>query len=305
MILIAILLALATERVWYNWSIAGKFSVLTSWRERLLRGNHPWLNGPVGVLLTILPLVVVVAVVQYYLSQSDHPLMWLLDLVFSVVILIICVGNHRFDEHVQNYVKTVSEGRYDDAATYLNEISTRTFCGKDLRQLNRDLISLMLLRQSDRVLAIMFWFVILGPLGAILYRSVGQLMGAKLILDGKHMPGADYQDAVKRLKGILDWIPARLTALCYALIGSFNDAFHLWWEDPQRPDDDWIAANDRLLVDVGLGALQLRQYYIDDGAEIDAAMACDHALAVRDLSRRTILTGMTILALLTISGQLV
>jgi len=312
MTLIAVLLAIVTERYWHPWSSINIFAPLTALRNRLIPPSQSkqLLNGSSGLILILLPPVGVIAALQFLLSYTDGLLTGLLALIFSVMVLAACVGDHRFGIHVKRYIQAVSDGQMGTAAAYLEGVTGRSYCDSDLRQLNKELLGLMLLRQNERVLTVLFWFVILGPMGAVLYRSVSQLMGAG-VRDSIDIPEhsgndqAGFQDAARRLKGIMDWLPARLTALCYALIGSFVDALHVWWQDPQRPDDDWVAANDRLLIDVGIGALQLRKYYIDADAAVETEMACTHVREVRKLARRTLLAGLTILAALTITGQLI
>jgi membrane protein required for beta-lactamase induction len=303
MTLIAVLLVIATERFWHPLSSNRLFAPLTGWRNVLLGSQRGWYDGSLGVLLTVFPPVFVTGSVQYALTTADG--WWLLlMLLVSVIVLVACVGDQRFGDQVNHYLSAVSSGDVTAASIYFDSLSSRGFNGASLRELNRAFIGLMLLRMNERVLALLFWFVVLGPLGAVLYRSVAQLHGSAD--DDAAASSPRYQDAVRRLKGILDWCPARLTALTYAVIGSFVDALHLWREDPERPDDDWVSANERMLIDVGIGALQLGDYYLGQADKpLDTTQACDHALAVRDLTRRTLLAALTILAALTMAGWLV
>ena len=317
MTLIAILLAMATEGYWHPLSSYRVFSPLLSWRDVLLArsGRINWLDGSVGVLLTVAPAVIVIALLQYSLAGIGGGLMWLLMLSFSFLVLVACVGDQRFGAHVRHYITAVSGGDIDAASEDLGRISGRKFSVNSLRQLNRDFLGLLLIRLNERVLAILFWFVVLGPMGAVLYRSVTQLHGSTMtetpVPDsdiGDGLQGDEFSDAAQRLKGIMDWLPARLTVLCYAMIGSFTDALRSWRDDPHRPDDNWVAANDRLLRDAGIGALQLQDTYaddrVDDSDELDTELACEHVLAVHALSKRTLLAWVTILALMTLVGWL-
>lgn len=300
MTLIAVLLVIITERFWHPFSSAQIFTPLVSWRNRLLGWSPEWLDGSTGVLLTIAPPVLITGMTQFVLGAADG---WfsLLVLLFAVLVLAACVGDQRFGSHVKRYMEAVSAGDVTAASIYFDGISARGFHGESLRELNRAFIGLVLLRMNDRVLALLFWFVILGPLGAVLYRSVAQLHGS--FGDHGAAQGQRYRQAVYRFKGILDWCPARLTAFTYAVIGSFVDALTMWRADPERPDDDWVRANDRMLIDVGIGALQLGDYYLGRAAApLDTELACEHAVAVRELTRRTLLAALTVLAALTLAG---
>ena len=242
------------------------------------------------------------------MAGAGGVLMWLLTLVYSFLVLVVCIGEQRFGAHVRHYIELVSDGDIAAASAYLNSLSAKDISATSLRQLNHEFLGLLLIRLNERVLALLFWFVVLGPVGAILYRSVIQLHGTALAAEpteGDDFQGHGYRDALRRLKGILDWLPVRLTALCYAMSGSFTDAMQLWRDDPRRRDDDWVMANDRLLLDVGIGALQIQQDYAEDSHDdLSAEVACEQVLAVRALSKRTLLLWVTMLALMTLGGWL-
>jgi cobalamin biosynthesis protein CobD/CbiB len=86
-----------------------------------------------------------------------------------------------------------------------------------------------------QVFAVLFWFVVLpGPLGAVLYRA------AVLLADEWRgpVPGvaptpqvlarAEFGHAAQLVLACLDWIPVRLTALSFAVVGDFEDAVACW-----------------------------------------------------------------------------
>lgn len=331
MTLIAVLLAMATERYWHPLSSYKLFSPLLSWRDVLLNhcGRKAWFNGAIGVLLVVTPAVLIMALLQVGLASGDGFLLQVLGLALSLLVLVACVGDQRFGTQVRRYMQSVSAGDFTAASIYLNELSAQDCHAENMRQLNRSFLALLLTRLNERVLALLFWFVVLGPMGAVLYRSVTQLQpqSAATQTDNDVVDGVEpaeeslgdrsqsdvcqsdgFSDSVRRLKGIMDWLPVRLTALCYAMIGSFTDVMGLWRTDRQGEDDDWVASNDRLLLDVGIGSLQLQSVYVDGGADsaddLDAKSGCEHVLAVRALCKRTLMAWVVILALMTLAGWL-
>jgi membrane protein required for beta-lactamase induction len=122
-----------------------------------------------------------------------------------------------------------------------------------------------LVQVNVRVLSVVFWFYVLGPVGAVLYRFSHLLITDS---DGKEGVGAGFADAALRLHGILAWLPARLTAWGYALMGSFSQARYRWQVRAFDWVDDWVAGNAGVLIASGTGALEL-----PDAAEGDAAGA--------------------------------
>ena len=72
----------------------------------------------------------------------------------------------------------------------------------------------------------------------------------KGLLDQKFQQGGII---VTRLDDLLSWIPARVTALSYAVMGSFEDALHCW----RRKAGMWSDISSGPLLSSGLGALHL------------------------------------------------
>ncbi len=74
-----------------------------------------------------------------------------------------------------------------------------------------------------RLFAVLIWFVLLGPCGALLYRLTMDLY--TLTQETNH-PLATQQTLLQRGVALLDWIPVRITLLLYALAGNFGDGIH-------------------------------------------------------------------------------
>jgi len=92
-----------------------------------------------------------------------------------------------------------------------------------------------LMDSYQQVFATLFWFTILpGPAGAVVYRAALLLAG-----EWRTDPGgtdttpiaqarAVFGGPARGLLWLLDWIPARLTALSFAIVGDFEDAVFCW-----------------------------------------------------------------------------
>lgn len=72
-------------------------------------------------------------------------------------------------------------------------------------------------QMHERNFAIMFWFAILGPFGALLYWF--------LIVTQKIMT---ISNNVSSLHAFAAWIPARITGFIYGLVGKFNSVLKCW-----------------------------------------------------------------------------
>ncbi|MBS0350455.1 MAG: regulatory signaling modulator protein AmpE [Proteobacteria bacterium] len=97
----------------------------------------------------------------------------------------------------------------------------------------------------QRLFAVIFWFIFLGPIGLVLYSSTVALCN---YLEGQeHLLLVNY---AKKLKAILDWLPIRLLGLSYALMGHYGAVFKIWSTNWQE-----LPSDSRLVVDYGSAAL--------------------------------------------------
>ena len=119
----------------------------------------------------------------------------------------------------------------------------------------RAISNAIFVQTSERLTSVLFWFAILGPLGAALFRFSCLLRN----MAEKKFAGNDFANYAERLYFILLWIPARLTALSYAVSGSFVHAFENWRNQSPRITDEQLDNNEVLLVQTGLGALNLEE----------------------------------------------
>jgi adenosylcobinamide-phosphate synthase len=104
------------------------------------------------------------------------------------------------------------------------------------------------------VFGTLFWFLVLpGPAGAVLYRATvllaSEWQGDELTPLGHQL--SVFGAPVRRLLHWLDWIPVRLTAATFAVVGDFEDAIYCW----RTQSGQWPRLNDGILLASGAGAL--------------------------------------------------
>jgi adenosylcobinamide-phosphate synthase len=104
---------------------------------------------------------------------------------------------------------------------------------------------------NSMIVSPIFWFILLGPFGAVLQRL-------SCILDSlwghRYERFAEFGWAAARFDDLLGWVPARITALSYALMGSFEDALHCW----RRRVGVWSDINSGPLLASGFGAMHMQ-----------------------------------------------
>lgn len=122
-------------------------------------------------------------------------------------------------------------------------IDGRNLTGKDL-----------LVVSYERLFAVIFWFVIFGPGGLILYTAVIALRNYLQLKN--HEMLLLY---LLRLQAILDWLPVRLLGLSYALVGRFSSVSKLWQTHLQTG----LESSSRLVVEYGCAALGVHASALD------------------------------------------
>ena len=139
---------------------------------------------------------------------------------------------------------------------------------------------------------VLFWFALLGPLGAVLYRAVTQLRQQCL------QDQDEFAWATRQLAEIMDWLPARLAALGFALSGDFEGAVARW-RDLGTQQDQWLVPAAAVLSAAGAGALNLQD---DETAGSDAVLWDRLLTAALSLVWRTLFLWVVLIALLTLAG---
>jgi len=252
-------------------------------------------GGVIGLLLILLVPVLIVGLLQARLAEWNS----LIYLIFSVAILVYSFGPMNLQRQLKNYVTECDAGNEKAAYEHIGTMVARSkIRDDDEHGLHRAVLDGVLVENNERLLGVIFWFVVLGPIGAVLFRC-SSILRDDLFKEDEALQSV--ADSARILHGLLAWIPARLTAITYALAGSFIDVLECWRQNASRWTHDWITGNRRLLIETGISALQFRT--CRDGVEVDdPADWHDHIDSAHRLSFRTIVIWLIVVALLTLWG---
>lgn len=117
-----------------------------------------------------------------------------------------------------------------------------------VQDISRVAIEHTLTRAHFDLFAPIFWFVLLGPGGALLYRLS---QSARQAWNGTE---SDFTRVAQRIFYWLDWLPTRFTAISFAVVGDFEDALFCWRTQAAQWKDE--AAG--IMLASGAGALGVR-----------------------------------------------
>ena len=277
------------------------FEHYTTWLESRLTGYAFW-NGAGGLLLTLsVPLLLLGALV--YLAGEVH---FLLAFLLSLLVLIYSFGP-ALNSLVNRYADALSSGDYDAGREVLDQILYGDAAGEGTDP--DRVISSIMLRAHEYLFAVVFWFVLLGAVGALLYCLVLNLAARYGQAD------SGYAGAIRDLHNILMWPSARLLALGFALGGSLVSALESW----RTVAGNTLDISREVIAVSGFGALHYDPASrVDIGAGVAAdAQADADAKEVADadkevfigriretlaLINRTLIVWLIVLGLMTIAG---
>ncbi|MBB1088563.1 cobalamin biosynthesis protein [Lysobacter sp. SG-8] len=204
-------------------------------------------RGVVAWLLAVLPAftaVTLLTVVAGWLSS------WVLAAV-EVVVLYLALGLRSLGEHARPVALALEADDLDTARVAVGRMVSRDAAALDASQVAGAATESVLENGNDAVFGALFWFFLLGAPGAVLYRLANTLDAMWGYRTPRYLR---FGWAAARIDDVLNWVPARLTALAYALVGRTRTAVRCW--RMQAPA--WKSPNAGPVMAAGAGALQVR-----------------------------------------------
>ncbi|MEO9090869.1 MAG: regulatory signaling modulator protein AmpE [Rhodanobacter sp.] len=266
---------------------------LASWRgDSLFRRWVRQLSDTSGagrVVLALLPPLLLCALLAWLFS---HTLLGELPrLLFDLVVLLYCFGPRDFERDLETILGAPDRVSREAAAQALaDDGSTVAWNAPALGEA----VAYAALR---RRFAVLLWFFLLGPVGALLYR-LSQTLGRddSLVLDHDSERAAGY------VANALDWLPAQLLTFTLAVVGHWDAVISAWrrWHIQATPTS-WYergpgflgaAAQADVLTDIEAG----------DGYAVEHSDPLDELRRLRSALLRALLAWLSVVALLVIGG---
>lgn len=202
-------------------------------------GNR--LRGLLAWCLLVLPPVAL----AWWLVRLPYG--WIVD----ILLLWFALGANSLAEHAHAIARPLASGNLDEARRAVGRIVSRETSTLDEEGVARAAVESVLENGADAVFAALFWFALAGGPGALAYRLANTLDGMWGYRDDRRRY---FGWAAARLDDLLNLIPARLTALTYALLGRTARAFACW--RAQAPA--WSSPNAGPVMAAGAGSLGVR-----------------------------------------------
>jgi adenosylcobinamide-phosphate synthase len=323
MSLLAVLLALLIEQVKPRPRIDSLRVALDQWMQWTglnFDAGRPRHSIVVWCITVAVPTLLVIA-----LYWGFEQLGVVLALAFSVGVLYATLGFRQFSHYFTDIRNALDQGDELEARRLLARWRHLDTSELPRTELLRHVIEHSVLAAHRHVFGVFFWAVLtaaigLGPAGAVLYRlsEYARRYWARLHPVDGAPPNEQLVRLSQRLFDLFDYVPARMTAFGFAIVGNFEEAIGSW----RRDAASWANANDGVLLASAAGAIgvqlggsgESRAFGDGPAPEVAALAAANdgftfgtpaqlgHLNSVVGLVWRSVVLWLLLLALLTIAN---
>lgn len=203
-------------------------------------------HGIIAWLLSVILPTLVIGVTYEVLLHINL----LFGMAFSIAILALVLRFNRFGKQAESIAAALRDSNVDEARANLS--GWEDGCGAEslsAAEISRVGIETTLRNAHYDLFAPIFWFMLFGPAGALLYR-----LALLTFNEWAKQPTPDFNLFTKRAFGWLDWLPTRLTAGGFAIVGDFEDAVYCWRMQARAWPDKALG----IILASGAGALGVR-----------------------------------------------
>ncbi|MFK3791619.1 adenosylcobinamide-phosphate synthase CbiB [Pseudomonas piscis] len=208
--------------------------------QRFNAAGRGWRShGVTAWVLAVLPLTLLATALSWFPYIG-----WLVE----VLALYCALGLRSLGEHVEPVAQALRSDDLDEARRRVGFLVSRQTSELDAPAVARAATESVLENGSDAVFAALFWFAVAGAPGVVLYRLSNTL---DAMWGYRNERFERFGWAAARIDDLLNYIPARLVALTYALLGKTRLAFKCWY----RQGPNWDSPNAGPVMAAGAGAL--------------------------------------------------
>ncbi|HIG64559.1 MAG TPA: cobalamin biosynthesis protein [Methyloprofundus sp.] len=211
----------------------------------ILPSQQPKIYQKIAGLCALLVMVLPITAVVFSITRLPF-----VNELLSPVLLYLCIAPKSLWQHTQAIYQPLQTGNLSQARHAIAMIVSRQTQQMDTQSIRKASIESTLENGADAIFAPIFWFVVAGPTGAVFYRLSNTL---DAMWGYKNQRYYYFGFAAARLDDLLNWIPARLTALSYMLLGDTRNA----WACYRQQSPHCESPNAGVVMSAGAGALNV------------------------------------------------
>lgn len=207
-------------------------------------------NGRFGWFLMMAILVLPIAVVYWVLQYFN---LVFLAFAWNVLVVYLTLGFRHYSHYFTSIQLALNAGDEALARQLLAEWTRLDTVGMDSTEIARIAVEKSLVTTHRNVFGVFFWFLLpAGPACAVMYRVAEYL--ARAWNEPDHMRNEAFGQFAAKAFYWIDWIPVRLTAIAFAVVGNFEDAIYAWRNFASR----WADESKGIILAAGGGAMGVR-----------------------------------------------
>jgi adenosylcobinamide-phosphate synthase len=170
--------------------------------------------------------------------------------LISFVVLYFVLRFSYFGQHAEKIGANLKDQNIAPARQLLAEWENTDTDHYNANQIASVCIETTFKRAHQGMFAPILWFALLGPAGALLYR-LAHILKAEWSQSAHQN---EFYQFSQRAFYYLDWLPARVTAACFAVVGDFEDAAYCWRTQANNWPDQLLG----MVLASGTGAMGVK-----------------------------------------------
>ncbi len=214
-------------------------------------------HGRAAWLLAVLPLLIGVMLAYGWLYYV-HPIF---SFIFNVLVLYLSLDFRRFSQHFVGIQQALRSGQLKEARALLSKWRGRAMLELNAEEIARVTTEQTLITALRHLFGVIVWFFLFsllglgGAAGALLYRlGLGLRTHRADEFNDDELREGKYNGFARKMFYLLEWLPIRLTATTFAIVGNFEDTAYCW----RSQAASWPDSETGILLASGAGALGVR-----------------------------------------------
>ena len=200
------------------------------------------------ILNILFPIILVIFILisTYLLEHYMHSFF---SFTLNLIILVYCLKPNEYNEKMEDIKFSVEHEKdipEDDRLKYLMASISEKKSNDDITEITNNLFY----NSTRSIFTVLFWFLVLGPAGCLGYIVLDYFIyGNGIRIDQKS------KKKLEIIFGLIEYIPARLSAFSFAIVGNFENSLNAWKN--LKSNVDLHKENIVLVNTIGLSSFEI------------------------------------------------